>query len=304
MPPKPQNEEKKPPKIIRFSATYPVVVPYEMVKQAVLSLSPGSSIKVVKRGGQTICLVDLKYRWISNPAKLVVNGHTPRSREVSEADDDDESKAASAIIQAVPYDRTTFRRHNPPGCDDEWRSLLIHCRGSLGKKSWAMAHLECPLVVRKKSDLNFFVTGTHRSILFLHPTFLTKMSYDELTGFFCSFEYDYYYGPKNLLIPAYTRKVVVSRWPFKRIFNEDEDCENDNLLQEAFVHWHVRNLLYEVQEEDVAADSDLGAADEAIEDVAADEAIEAGAADEAIEAGAADEAIYTGKRRCPFDLPE
>lgn len=110
----------------------------------------------------------------------------------SEADDDDESKAASVSIPAVPFDRTTFHRHNPPGGrGDDWRSLLIHSRSSVGKTAWALAHLDSPLVVWKKSDLNLFVAGTHRSILFMHPRFLKKMSYDELMGIFCSWIMDY-----------------------------------------------------------------------------------------------------------------
>lgn len=73
---------------------------------------------------------------------------------------------------------------------------------------------------------------------------------------------------------------MVSRWAFEKIFNEnDDDYER---LQDAFVIWQVRNLLYKVQvEDDVPEDSNIEVA-------------------EAIEGGAA-EASETGKRRCPFD---
>lgn len=65
------------------------------------------------------------------------------------------------------------------------------------------------------------------------------MPYDDLTGLFCcSWDVEYYYGPKNLLIPPNTRKIVVSLYRFSDMFSVDEDCFER--LQNAFEEWHVK----------------------------------------------------------------
>eukprot|EP01031_Cornospumella_fuschlensis_P039192 gene39192-47686_t len=86
----------------------------------------------------------------------------------------------------------------------------------------------------------------------------------------CTWDLDYYYGPKNILISFHTRKV--SRLAFGDVFNEKGHCDDDRLQEDAVEIWNVRHPLYEEQE-DVAADSVLGAAEEEKD---GDLAIEAG----------------------------
>eukprot|EP01031_Cornospumella_fuschlensis_P027630 gene27630-33368_t len=124
-----------------------------------------------------------------------VDGGSVGEKRSREADDDDEDAAAPPRIQAVPYAKSQFIYNCPPTIlGDQFRSLFIRGAAPLGKNCWAMAHLESSLIVMKRSDLNQFVAGTHRSILFVHPSYLTKMSHDELTGLFCTWDLDYYHG--------------------------------------------------------------------------------------------------------------